>query len=45
MNKMDEMEMSITLKAIKWAWGYLWLHSDRNIGIRIYSFSIAKRCS
>jgi len=22
MKKMDEMEMSISLKAIKWAWGY-----------------------
>jgi len=22
MKKMDEMEMSINLKAIKWAWGY-----------------------
>ena len=22
MRKMDEMEMSINLKAVKWAWGY-----------------------
>lgn len=54
MRKMDEMEMSINLKAVKWAWGYtilflaIWFTydyiQDKNLWISIFSIDNTKSC-